>query len=381
MINRRESERPDVANDQPARIRARRPAPGQPPRPRPRAAELRCRGRRLARQRERESRALGPSSRAPASGRHPWPAAAGARGRGPGRCPRPRVVRCRGRIAGRVGPGPWAKCRVRGRRWSPGDGRSSRRPGSPPRRGRRPPPYFTALSSSAHRTWSSWSGSATASQPRPRRAAAKSTSGALSASQARLIRGPRARTSGCGAEHAGLETGDREQLPDEARQAARLLGHDCQAAVRFLVRSCRSHLVHVGADAGQRRLQIVADASQELVLGRVQFEQPGVLTLDLAEQLGIAQGHADFAREQLEQILVGVLPARVAGRWPTSTPSGSAPARTRGPHRARIARHPLLGLCGIRPGPGGSRRRSSRRSPGRHAPACAASGSTPWPGE
>ena len=62
-----------------------------------------------------------------------------------------------------------------------------------------PSPYLTALSRSAHRTWSSWSPSATASQSgAPSSTSAIVRSETASASQARWIRGPMARTSAVG---------------------------------------------------------------------------------------------------------------------------------------------------------------------------------------
>ena len=54
-------------------------------------------------------------------------------------------------------------------------------------------PYFTALSSSAHSTWSSWSTSATASQPADRSSSVERDAVAPSASHARRTRGARAR--------------------------------------------------------------------------------------------------------------------------------------------------------------------------------------------
>ena len=76
-------------------------------------------------------------------------------------------------------------------------------------------------------------------------------------------------------------------------------------------RSGRSsaELLGVGPDARQRRLEVVADAAQEVVLRRVELEELGVLRLDLGEQLGVPDRDRDLAREQLEQVLVGALPA------------------------------------------------------------------------
>ena len=68
-------------------------------------------------------------------------------------------------------------------------------------------------------------------------------------------------------------------------------------------------LLGVAADARERRLEVVADAAQEVVLRRVELDEPAVLGLDLGEQLGVADRDRDLAREQLEQVLVGALPA------------------------------------------------------------------------
>ena len=53
--------------------------------------------------------------------------------------------------------------------------------------------------------------------------------------------------------------------------------------------------------------------------------------LDPGEQLGVPDRDRDLAGEQLEQVLVGPLPRRVAGRWPTSTPELLAAGAEDGP--------------------------------------------------
>ena len=68
-------------------------------------------------------------------------------------------------------------------------------------------------------------------------------------------------------------------------------------------------LVRVRPDAGERGLQVVADAAQEVVLGGVEFQQLGVLRLDLLEQLGVPDADRDLAGEQVQQVLVRALPA------------------------------------------------------------------------
>ena len=68
-------------------------------------------------------------------------------------------------------------------------------------------------------------------------------------------------------------------------------------------------LLGVRPDARQRRLEVVAHAAQEVVLGGVELEQLLVLGLDRGEQLGVADGRGHLAREQLEQVLVGAAPS------------------------------------------------------------------------
>jgi len=54
----------------------------------------------------------------------------------------------------------------------------------------------------------------------------------------------------------------------------------------------------------------VADTAQEVVLRRVQLAEPVVLVGHAREQLRVAQADADNRREELEQVLVGAIPAR-----------------------------------------------------------------------
>ena len=98
-------------------------------------------------------------------------------------------------------------------------------------------------------------------------------------------------------------------------------------------RSGRSlaELVRVGPDAGQRGLEVVADAAQELVLGGVELQELGVLRLDLGEQLGVAHRDGDLVREQVQEVLVGALPAT----------RGRQPAEEHAEHVAADAQDPL----------------------------------------
>ena len=122
-------------------------------------------------------------------------------------------------------------------------------------------------------------------------------------------------------ERAGLESGDGQQLADHPRQPVGLLADDPEPSVRPVA----AELVGVGPDARQRRLEVVAHAAQEVVLRGVELEQLAVLRLDLGEQLGIADRDRDLAREQLEEVLVGALPA--AGRRQVPDQHARAPRR------------------------------------------------------
>ncbi len=81
-------------------------------------------------------------------------------------------------------------------------------------------------------------------------------------------------------------------------------------------RSGRSacQLLGVAADAGQRGLQVVRDAAQEVVLGLVEADQPAVLGLHARVELGVADRGGDLDREQVEEVLVRALPATRGGQ-------------------------------------------------------------------
>ena len=108
------------------------------------------------------------------------------------------------------------------------------------------------------------------------------------------------------------------------------------------VRGLGRQLLRVAADARERRLEVVRDAAEEVVLGLVQRQEPRVLVLHPGVQLGVADGRGDLDREQLEQVLVGPFPAprrrQVAHGDAQHLPRG----REDGPHRPRLAGHDLL---------------------------------------
>ena len=129
---------------------------------------------------------------------------------------------------------------------------------------------------------------------------------------------------------------------------------DCSAMIPRR-RSGRSpvELLGVRADARQRRLEVVADAAQEVVLGRVELEQLRVLRLDRGEQLGVAdRRRAISLANSSRRSWSARSQRRVAGRRPTSTPRSSPPARSTartGSGLAR-ARPPRPGPSPGRPG-------------------------------
>ena len=77
-------------------------------------------------------------------------------------------------------------------------------------------------------------------------------------------------------------------------------------------RSGRSfpELVGVGPDAGERRLEVVADAAQEVVLGRVELASSWAFCASTcANSWALRTATATWLGEQVEQVLVGALPA------------------------------------------------------------------------
>ena len=218
-----------------------------------------------------------------------------------------------------------------------------------------PLPYLTALSRSAQRTWSSWSASATASHAADVSRRSRSRSTTASASQARCTRGADGQDIGLRTDRLRVEAADDQQLLDHPRQPVRLLRDDRQTWVD----GCRRigdqvrlrQRVGVRTDPGERRLQVVADAAQEVILDLAQRPELGVLRLDLIDQLGVPDGDSDLDREQVQQRLVGPLPR--PGR--RQAREEEAPSARRRP--------------GVRPG-------WAPRRPGSAPPASTESGST-----
>src|SRR3954471_13280562 len=140
-------------------------------------------------------------------------------------------------------------------------------------------------------------------------------------------------------ERARLEASHGEELADHPRKAVGLLGDDPEPPIRAVA----AELVGVGADARERRLEVVADATEEVVLRRIELEQLAVLGLDSGEQLGIPDRDGDLAGEELEQILIGPLPDPCRRQMSDEDPELLAAELEGGPDRERFAGDPLLG--------------------------------------
>ena len=101
-------------------------------------------------------------------------------------------------------------------------------------------------------------------------------------------------------------------------------------------------LLRVGSDARERRLQVVADAAQELVLRLVQLDQPLPLALDLVEQLLVPNRDGDLAGVELEQVLVRCVPAAGRREVADEDPDALVGQGEDGPDRAQLAGDVLL---------------------------------------
>jgi hypothetical protein len=86
----------------------------------------------------------------------------------------------------------------------------------------------------------------------------------------------------------------------------------------------------------------VADAPQEVVLRRVQLEELDVLGLHPGEELCIPDRDRDLAREQVEEILVGALPATRRRQASEENADGLPPDAELRPNRPRLAGDALL---------------------------------------
>lgn len=133
---------------------------------------------------------------------------------------------------------------------------------------------------------------------------------------------------------------DGQQLTNHSGQPLGLLADDPEASIRPI----QLQLLGIGPDAGQRRLEVVADPAQEVVLGRVQLQELLVLGLHLREQLRIPDRRRHLACEQLEQVLVGPLPAPRRRQSTDKDAEILAAGSKHRPKRTRDPGHDLLGL-------------------------------------
>ncbi len=165
------------------------------------------------------------------------------------------------------------------------------------------------------------------------------------------------------AEHPGVETAHREELADHPGEALALLGDDRQAPVggrpargrpRPLAFGPASRgllggeLVGVRPDSGQRRLQVVGDAAQEVVLLGVELDQPLVLGLHATSRSASRRATARLAANSSRRSWSAGSQRVVAGAWPTRTPATSPPGAQVGPDRLRLAGDALLVLQVVR---------------------------------
>ena len=95
-------------------------------------------------------------------------------------------------------------------------------------------------------------------------------------------------------------------------------------------------------------LEVVAHAAQEVVLRRVQLAQALVLVGHPREQLGVAQADPDDRREQLQEVLVGAVPARGGRGVAHQQAQRLGPGPKIRANRQGIAGDPLFGRDGRR---------------------------------
>ena len=122
---------------------------------------------------------------------------------------------------------------------------------------------------------------------------------------------------------------------------------DSRSACSSMTSSRRSSsvapkLVRVCPDARQRRLQVVADPAQEVVLRRVELEELGVLRLDPLVELGVADRDGDLAGEQFEQVLIGASPGPEWRHATQEQPDRLVAGPQDRAERAHLAGHHLL---------------------------------------
>ena len=87
----------------------------------------------------------------------------------------------------------------------------------------------------------------------------------------------------------------------------------------------------------------MAHAAQKVVLRSVQLLEPDVLVGDAREQLGVSQADADDRGEQLEEVLVGAIPAGGGRRVADDRTEGLGAGAEVRPDGQGIAGNALLG--------------------------------------
>ena len=201
----------------------------------------------------------------------------------------------------------------------------------------------------------------------------------------RHVRRRRAPPTPAGRAAAGATTSSRgRSAPDSSRVTVsswRTI-RDSRSACSVMIPRRRSgvsaaELLGVAADARERRLEVVADAAQEVVLRRVELESCGFWASTWANSWALRIAAATSLANSSSRSWSARSQRRVAGRCPTTTPSSSPAGDEVGADGHRIAGDALLD-GDRRAGRRGARAQSiipnAPRAPGRRPGATNASG-------
>ena len=203
--------------------------------------------------------------------------------------------------------------------------------------------------------------SARASQPAEPSSSENGTSSTPSASHVRRTRAAGRHDLEPGPQRARLDPAHRQQLADHPRQPVGLLGDDPEAPVRRV----RRQLLRVAADARERRLEVVRDAAQEVVLRLVEA-RPGAGSGPRPARTAGRSGSPPTTSiaNSSNRSWSARSQRRVAGRWPDDDaellPGGDEVGADRAP--GRRGRSPRWGSRAGRRA--AARSRSSRTRPG-----------------